>query len=114
MKVNKVDSITTKIIKPTKRSAKKAVAQKVAKKIEPKKYPNWLGLLGENYGNNVGYKVAYYPEDIEKMKSMTDIEVADYKAKLRAQGKCYKYTSPIVLSDKLAAILGDLSQYEVK
>ncbi len=114
MKVNKVDSITTKIIKPTKRSAKKAVAQKVAEKIEPKKYPNWYGAPGENYGNNVGYKIAFFPEDLEKMKSMSKEEAEAYKDRLFFEHKYYKDTSPIVLSDKLAAILGDLSQYEVK
>lgn len=114
MKVNKVNSVT-KIIRPTKKAAKKSVAQTPAvKKLKPKELPNWLGAPDENYGNNVLHRIAFYPEDVEKMKAMTDAEADAYKDRLFAEHRYYRDNRPIVLSDKLAAILGDLSQYEVK
>jgi len=106
MKIKSIDSITTKIIKPTKKSTTKVAAeQPVIKKLKAKKYPNWYGAPGENYGNNVSYKIAYYPEDIEKMKSMTEEDVWRYKAELRAKGRCFKDTRPVVFSEKFTQFM---------
>jgi len=101
------------IIKAMQLTTNKTISSSV-KKIKSRKYPNWLGLPGENFGNTVGYKIAFYPEDLEKMKSMTKEEAFNYRARLFADHKYYKDTRPIVMSDKLKAILGDMNQYVVK
>jgi len=80
------------IIKAMQLTTNKTISSSV-KKIKSRKYPNWLGLPGENFGNTVGYKIAFYPEDMEKMKSMTKEEARSYRARLVADHKYYKDTS---------------------
>lgn len=55
-----------------------------------RKDPNWCESADSTYKNpTIAKRTIYYPEDIEKMKSMTDKEVWEYKDYLDKTGRFY-------------------------
>ena len=85
-----------KRLKPLKNDTfEKQSAEKVEKKIIiSRKHPNWCDMPEDGYRNNtIAKRVCYYPEDIEKMKSMTKEEVWAYKDYLDSIGRSYEADS---------------------
>ena len=85
-----------KSLKPLKNDTfEKQSAEKVEKKIIiSRKHPNWCDMPEDGYRNNtIAKRVCYYPEDIEKMKSMTKEEVWAYKDYLDSIGRSYEADS---------------------
>ncbi len=59
-------------------------------KIVSRKYPNWCEGPDSTYRNNtIAERICYYPEDIEKMKSMTEDEAILFKRQLYKNSKFY-------------------------
>lgn len=59
-------------------------------KIVSRKYPNWCEGADSTYRNDtIAERRLYYPEDIEKMESMTRNEKLDYKYYLNKIGRFY-------------------------
>ncbi len=59
-------------------------------KIVSRKYPNWCEGADSTYRNNtIAETVRYYPEDVEKMKTMTRDEKWDYMDYLDKTGRFY-------------------------
>ena len=73
-----------------KKAAAKAEMEAYEKRrIVSRKHPNWCDAPEDGYRNNTfATRICYYPEDIEKMKSMTEDEVILYKRNLYKAG-CY-------------------------
>ena len=85
-----------KKLKPLKNDTfEKQAAEKVEKKIIiSRKHPNWCDMPEDGYRNNeIAKRVCYYPEDVEKMKSMTKEEVLAYKDYLDNIGRSYESDS---------------------
>ena len=82
-------------IKKTKPLANDSFEKNVEKQAEKKviisrKHPNWCDAPEDGYVNNTIAKTrCYYPEDIEKMKNMTENEKVEYKRKLYKDGHFY-------------------------
>ena len=58
--------------------------------IVSRKYPNWCDGPETQYRNNtIAKRVLYYPEDLEKMKTMTEDEAILYKRHLDKIGRFY-------------------------
>ena len=58
--------------------------------IVSRKYPNWCDGPETQYRNNtIAKRVLYYPEDLEKMKTMTKEEQFKYKDYLDKIGRFY-------------------------
>ena len=79
-------------LKPLKNDTfEKQAAEKVEKKIIiSRKHPNWCDMPEDGYRNNeIAKRVCYYPEDVEKMKSMTKEEAIEYSIELDKAGKYY-------------------------
>ena len=58
--------------------------------IVSRKYPNWCDGPETQYRNNtIAKRVLYYPEDLEKMKTMTKEEQFRYKDYLDKIGRFY-------------------------
>ena len=69
---------------------KSATTEPEKKVIVSRKYPNWCDGPDTEYRNNtIAQRICYYPEDLEKMKTMTEDEASDYKHKLYKEGKFY-------------------------
>ncbi len=88
-------------------------------KIVSRKYPNWCEGADSTYRNNTIAKTrCYYPEDIEKMKSMTDDEIWDYKDHLDDIGRFYyddNYHIDTPALDKLIEEYGiDMNKFIIK
>ncbi len=59
-------------------------------KIVSRKYPNWCEGADSTYRNpTIAETVHYYPEDVEKMKTMTKKEKWDYMDYLDKIGRFY-------------------------
>lgn len=56
------------------------------KKIKERDLPNCISAPSD-YQNVTWGKIKYFPEDIQKMKNMTDKECIDYKEKLIDSGR---------------------------
>ena len=74
-----------------KKAAAKAEMEAYDKRrIVSRKHPNWCDAPEDGYWNNtIARTRCYYPEDIEKMKSMTEDEAILYKRKLYKIGRFY-------------------------
>ena len=81
-----------KKLKPLKNDTfEKQAAEKVEKKIIiSRKHPNWCDMPEDGYRNNeIAERICYYPEDVEKMESMTKEEAWAYKDYLDDIGRFY-------------------------
>ena len=79
-------------LKPiTKDTFEKSSGTKEGKNIiVSRKYPNWCDGPETQYRNNtIAKRVLYYPEDLEKMKTMTKEEQFRYKDYLDKIGRFY-------------------------
>lgn len=84
MKMRKVFSKTNLQLKQLVRDVfekKTITAQKVEKKIDEHNLPSFIWAEGDYKGTKV-INLAFYPEDIEKMKKMSAQERIEYKAYL--------------------------------
>ena len=74
-----------------KKAAAKAEMEAYEKRrIVSRKHPNWCDAPEDGYRNNtIARTRCYYPEDIEKMKSMTEDEAMRYSIELDKAKKYY-------------------------
>ena len=64
--------------------------QNNVKKIEyPRNLPNSISAKDEKFGIGGGRYLRYFQEDIEKMKTMSEDEIIEFKRKLREEKKYY-------------------------
>ena len=79
-----------------KKAAAKAEMEAYEKRrIVSRKHPNWCDAPEDGYRNNtIARTRCYYPEDIEKMKSMTEDEAMRYSIELD-KAKKYYYKEPL-------------------
>ena len=85
----------TKLQKIEKDVFEKAIDDGVKKMPEkklgmPRKLPNCVSGPDEIFTETGGCYVRYYPEDVEKMKNMTEDEMINYKRKLIMQKRYYE------------------------
>ncbi len=88
-------------------------------KIVSRKYPNWCEGADSTYRNNtIAKRRCYYPEDVEKMKSMSRMEKWDYKDYLDKIGRFYyddNYHVDTPALDKLIEEYGiDMNKFIIK
>ncbi len=88
-------------------------------KIVSRKYPNWCEGADSTYRNNtIAETVRYYPEDVEKMKTMTRDEKWDYMDYLDKTGRFYyddNYHVDTPALDKLIEEYGiDMNKFIIK
>lgn len=55
----------------------------------PRSLPNSFGAKDEKFSTSGGGYLKYYPEDIEKMKTLTEDELIKFKQKLHKAKKYY-------------------------
>ncbi len=66
------------------------INSKEEEKLISRKCPNWCEPEDSTYVNKtIAKRIRYYPEDVEKMKTMTDDEVWAYKDHLDEIGRFY-------------------------
>ncbi len=84
-----------------------------------RKDPNWCESADSTYRNNtIAERICYYPEDIEKMKSMTEDEAILFKRQLYKEGKIFYDDNYHVDAPELDAIAKeyglDMNKYIIK